>query len=132
MLAGVSDVRALLPGVRSGDEIDALILSALEAGRSEMQLKLARYIGIADAEDSGAPVIRTIEAYLGASIYLGLSMSAGQEDDAPNMAQYYRKLAESLIKGIQDGDIVLDPQGEEVDAPGSASPMRCYMTGYLG
>lgn len=112
--ATIDDVRKLLPGVPSGDNIDDLIANAIQRGDSEMMGRLAARVNLAAV--TTAPVMITISAYLGASVYLASSMVAGQENDAPKLAEYYRRLAEQLLEEILEGAPILDENGEAIEA----------------
>ena len=129
MIAAVDDVRKLLPGVPAGENYDSQIESAISKGDAEMALRLGRIIDLSKV--STAPVIVTISAYLGASVYLASTQSAGQEDDDPRLALYYRDRALDLIQLILDGGPIVDDDGNQIDCtPGSLMPMGAYTLNY--
>lgn len=129
--ASIEDVRKLLPGVPLDENLNVLISNALDRGNSEMMSRLASRINLAAV--AYAPVIVTISAYLGASVYLAATMAAGQENKAPNLAEYYRKIALDLIKDILDGAPILDENGEPIEADAIApSVARSWLVQKVG
>jgi hypothetical protein len=129
MIASIEAVRKLLPGVPAGEPYDTQIVSAINNGDAELALRLGRLIDISRV--STAPVIVTISSYLGASVYLASSQSAGQEDDDPRLALYYRDRALDIIQLILDGGPIVDENGEQIDCtPGSLMPMGAYTLNY--
>lgn len=131
--ATVDDVRALLSGAGPSAVVSTLMERALQYGDAEMDMRLGGTVNLSAAATAGAPILRDISAYIAASIYLAMSMSSGQEDDAPQMARYYREQAERLIEALLGGAPVLGADGEPVEAaPVSLRPMRAYTMSYLG
>ena len=62
-----------------------------------------------------------------------MSMSSGQENDAPQMAKYYREQAERLISSILAGAPILDIDGNQIaTASNITRAMRSYTLNYLG
>lgn len=124
MLTNVASVRALLPGVGAGEEIDEIITFGINQAEAEIISRLSAQVNFSVSPTP--PIIKTLANYLSASIYLLQSMSAGQEDSEPRLSQTYRNLAEAIIKGILEGMPVIGADGEQVEGASAARPLRSY------
>ena len=129
----IEDIRALLRGAGAGADVDNQITSAISMADAEIDLRLGGVCNIKRAYEQKAAAIRDISAYIAASIYLAMSMSSGQENDAPQMAKYYREQAERLISSILAGAPILDIDGNQIaTASNITRAMRSYTLNYLG
>lgn len=129
MFCTVADIRSLLPGVPAGEDVDELITRAIALAGTEILSRVGAYV---DCNATPTPaLIATLASYLGTSIYLLMSMSAGQETDPPVLSKHYRELAEKIIEGIIAGDPVFDNFGEQVGAGTGLKPLKSYTLGYL-